>query len=323
MREKEFWNFASDAIDDGEKIVLLKVADATNSSPGRQGFQMLLKADGVSMGTIGGGIMEKEMIDYSLSLLAGTESKLVKRLQHSPNTKYESSGLICGGLQTIVFQILSGSHRPVIKKILTNLEKRIDGTMKISCGNFSFDAENSQSLQINFTYSSDDDWAYTENVGFSNTVYIIGGGHVGKAVSDVMKQLGFYVTIFDHRNDVFTMKDNLSADEKIITDYKNTGNYIIENEKSYIVIATPRHNGDRDALISVLGKNVKYVGMMGSKKKIHTIFEAVREAGYSDETLFKVHSPIGLEIEAETPEEIAISIAAEIIKIKNAVKNVR
>lgn len=322
MNEKIFWNFALDAIDTGEKIVLLKVADASNSSPGRQGFQMLLKADGACTGTIGGGIMEKEIIDYSISLLSGAESKLIKRLQHSPNTAYESSGLICGGLQTIVFQILDAAHKPVVESVLANLEKRIDGTLQISCGSILFEAKNSPQQQFCFNYNADDDWVYTESVGFLNTVYIVGGGHVGKAVSDVMKQLGFYVIIFDHRSDIFTMKNNMSADEKIITDYKNTGNYIIENEKCYVVIATPRYDGDRDALISILGKKVKYIGLMGSKKKIETIFEAVRKAGCSDDAIAKVQSPIGLEIEAETPEEIAISIAAEIIKIKNTVKNV-
>jgi xanthine dehydrogenase accessory factor len=78
------------------------------------------------------------------------------------------------------------------------------------------------------------------------------------------------------------------------------------------------HAGDKDTLKSVINKNVKYIGMMGSKRKIKSIFDALTEEGVDKELLKKVHTPIGIEIEAETPEEIAISIAAEIIKVKNS-----
>jgi len=148
-------------------------------------------------------------------------------------------------------------------------------------------------------------------------VYIAGGGHVGLAVSRIMKSIGFYVIVFDHREDVFTIEQNEYADEIIITNYEEIGNYVIEGERSYIIIVTPMHAGDKDTLKSVIYKNVKYIGMMGSKRKIKSIFDALRVDGV-DEKLFKrVHTPIGIEIEAESPEEIAISIAAEVIKMKN------
>ena len=132
-----------------------------------------------------------------------------------------------------------------------------------------------------------------------------------------MKTLGFYVVVFDHREDVFTMKQNEYADEIIITKYEDIGNRIIESERSYIIIVTPMHAGDKDTLKSVIHKNVKYIGMMGSKRKIKSIFDALLKEGIDNELFKKVHTPIGIEIEAETPEEIAISIGAEIIKVKN------
>ena len=132
-----------------------------------------------------------------------------------------------------------------------------------------------------------------------------------------MKSLGFYVVVFDHREDVFTIEQNSFADEIVITKYEDIGNRIIESERSYIIIVTPMHSGDKDTLKSVINKNVKYIGMMGSKRKIKTIFDALLLDGISNELFKKVHTPIGIEIEAETPEEIAISIAAEIIKAKN------
>jgi xanthine dehydrogenase accessory factor len=132
-----------------------------------------------------------------------------------------------------------------------------------------------------------------------------------------MKSLGFHVIVFDHRQDVYTLEQNKFADEIIICRYEEIGNKIIESDRSYLIIVTPLHAGDKDTLKSVINKNVKYIGMMGSKRKIKTIFDALTEEGIDKELLKKVHTPIGLEIEAETPEEIAISIAAEIIKLKN------
>ena len=113
------------------------------------------------------------------------------------------------------------------------------------------------------------------------------------------------------------LKQNEFADEIIICNYEEIGSKIVEGERSYIIIVTPMHSGDKDTLKSVIHKNVKYIGMMGSKRKIKTIFEALSKDGIDKKLFEKVHTPIGIEIEAETPEEIAISIAAEVIKVKN------
>ena len=139
---------------------------------------------------------------------------------------------------------------------------------------------------ISFTYKSDEDWNYKENIGLPLIAYIAGGGHVGLAVSRIMKSLGFHVVVFDHREDVFTIEQNTFADEIIITNYEDIGSRIIESERSYIIIVTPMHAGDKDTLKSVINKNVKYIGMMGSKRKIKSIFEALLADGV-DEELFK------------------------------------
>ena len=132
-----------------------------------------------------------------------------------------------------------------------------------------------------------------------------------------MKSLGFYVIVFDHREDIFTIEQNKFADEIVICKYEEIGEKIIESERSFIIIVTPMHSGDKETLKSVISKKVKYIGMMGSKRKIKTIFENLSKDGIDIKLFERVHTPIGLEIEAETPEEIAVSIAAEIIKVKN------
>lgn len=317
MNEAVFWNFILKTISSGKKVVLLVVAESSNSSPGRQGFKMAVTEDAEMIGTIGGGIMEKDMIDYSLDLLFGKETRLIKRLHHSDKTNFEKSGLICGGFQTIIFSVINNSLVQIIENILSSISQKQNGKLSVTPSKIEYhQTENIQ--PITFHYISDIDWQYEENLGLSFIAYIAGGGHVGLAVSRVMKSLGFHVIVFDHREDVYTIEQNKFADEIIICKYEEIGSKIIESERSYIIIVTPMHAGDKDTLKSVITKNVKYIGMMGSKKKIKSIFDALTEEGINIELLKKVHTPIGLEIEAETPEEIAISIAAEIIKVKNS-----
>lgn len=316
MNEAAFWNFIHKTISSDKKAVLLTVAESSNSSPGRQGFKMAVTEDAEQFGTIGGGIMEKDMIEYSLDLLFGNESKTIKRLHHTDKTKYEKSGLICGGYQIIIFSVIDKTHTDIIEKVISLRKEKQNGELVISPAGIKYNKADTMS-PVSFTYKTDNDWEYIENIGIPLIAFIAGGGHVGLAVSRIMKSIGFYVIVFDHREDVFTIEQNEYADEIIITKYEKIGNYITEGERSYIIIVTPMHAGDSATLKSVIHKNVKYIGMMGSKRKIKSIFDSLREDGIDEKLFDRVHTPIGIEIEAESPEEIAISIAAEVIKVKN------
>jgi len=316
MKGTDLWNFIHKTISSDKKVVLLLVAESSNSSPGRQGFKMAVSEDAEMIGTIGGGIMEKDMIEYSLDLLFGNESKTIKRLHHTDKTKYEKSGLICGGYQIIVFTLIDKSHSGLIGKIISLSKEKQNGELVISPTAIEYNKIDTVN-PVSFIYKTDAEWEYRENIGLPLIAFIAGGGHVGLAVSRIMKSIGFYVIVFDHREDVFTIEQNEYADEIIITKYEEIGNHIIEGERSYIMIVTPMHAGDKDTLKSVIKKNVKYIGLMGSKRKIKSIFDTLRNDGVDEKLFERVHTPIGIEIEAESPEEIAISIAAEVIKIKN------
>jgi xanthine dehydrogenase accessory factor len=316
MNELMLWEFILKNISSSKKVVLLVVAESSDSSPGRQGFKMVITEDTEQFGTIGGGIMEKDMVEYALDLLFGNESKYIKKLHHSDKTNFEKSGLICGGYQTIIFTVIDKSQTTLVEDILSSINEKRNNELIITPKTIEYNTADSI-LPVSFTYKSDEDWNYRENIGLPLIAYIAGGGHVGLAVSRIMKSLGFYVVVFDHREDVFTIEQNSFADEIIITRYEDIGKKIIESERSYIIIVTPMHAGDKETLKSVIDKKVKYIGMMGSKRKIKNIFDALLADGINEELFKKAHTPIGIEIEAKTPEEIAISIAAEIIKVKN------
>jgi len=316
LNEKTFWQFAADSIKSNHKVVLLTVAESSNSSPGRQGFKMLIRDDRTARGTIGGGIMERNMVDYAFEYITGNKAKSVKRLQHSKKTDLEESGLICGGFQTIIFSLLTESNLQTINDILENIQKRKNGALTLEHYSIKYDKSGIVKDDYEFFYKNNEEYSYKENLGFTDTAYVVGGGHVGLAVSRIMKSIGFYVIVFDHRKEIFTMDENTFADEKIICNYCEVKDYIKDGNKSYVIIVTPAHAGDKDALGAVAKMDLKYIGMMGSKRKIKTIFNNLVNEGVDKKLLSQVHSPIGLEIEAETPEEIAISIAAEIIQIK-------
>ncbi len=318
MKEINYWQFIRESLNDGNPAVLMVVAESSKSSPGRAGFKMVVTANGRIAGTIGGGIMEHNLIDEAKGLLLNNQKKsFVKILFHNKESQADKSGLICGGTQTVILKTIYPDEIESIHLLNNFFSEMINGVLTISKSDILFCPGRWNEKQFVFESESDSDWKYEENTGFPNTVYVIGGGHVGLAVSRIMSTLDFYVITIDPRKDIFTMMNNSYADKKVNNPYDEAGKLIKETDRSFVVIVTSEHDSDAAALKSVITKNVKYIGMMGSKRKIKSIFEQLTKSGINPDLFSKVRTPIGLEIEAESPEEIAISIAAEIIKVKN------
>ncbi len=318
MKEIELWKFAYQKLRDNVSLILMVVAETSKSSPGRAGFKMILADDGEVIGTIGGGIMEHSLMEEAREkLISKKKFCYVKKLFHNKNAKVNNSGLNCGGTQTMIIKSLHNDEKKTIAQILKNFENTEKGLLTLNKLGISFLNSETNKEPIAFSFKSETEWQYQENSGFPNTVYVIGGGHVGLAVSKAMSTLDFYVTTIDPRKDVFTMQRNTYADKKLNVPYAEVGKYIVEGKRSYAVIVASEHESDMAALKSIITKNIKYIGMMGSKTKIKSIFKQLEEEGIESDLLKKVYTPIGVEIEAESPEEIAISIAAEIIKVKN------
>lgn len=318
MKELDLWIFIYNKINKNIKTNLLIVANSTLSSPGKSGFKMAVSEDVETYGSIGGGIMEFEMLNEIRGTLTQPEPvNFIRRLHHSKTKDGNSSGLICGGTQTLIVISLTIDNRDTVKQIIDGISKQVNGVLQLNPSGINYISQKVNKEDISLFYESDDIWQYEENIGLLNTVYIIGGGHVGLALSQVMSTLDFYVVTFDQREDIITMKKNTYSNKKIITNFSDVKNYMMESNKSYAVIVTPNHDGDKAALKSIIGMNLKYIGMMGSSKKSQSIFKHLTEEGVDSNLFSKVNTPVGIEIEAESPEEIAISIAAEIIKIKN------
>jgi xanthine dehydrogenase accessory factor len=145
-------------------------------------------------------------------------------------------------------------------------------------------------------------------------LFIFGGGHISLSLTRIGKMVDFRVVVIDDRPEFANAERFPEADETIAEEMTSVIQRLDINNSSYIVIVTRGHQNDTQALEWAVTTPAAYVGMIGSKRKIHTIFSYLKTKGITQEQLDRVHSPIGLPIGAQTPEEIAVSIMAEIIQ---------
>jgi xanthine dehydrogenase accessory factor len=299
-----------------QSVYLLTVIENSGSSPGRKGFKMLVAQDGFIFGSIGGGIMEFTLVEEIKELLTLKELPIFFRKQlHQGNGK-DKSGMICSGEQTVIFHPLNSAHILLIETIINCLQNNQQKTLSLSPTGIEL-IENRISEKYQTVITSAMDWNFKELIGFKETLYIVGGGHVGLAVSQLFRQLGFHVVVFDNRDNLNTLEVNNFAHEKHVIDYLEIGKHIKQGNDSYVAIMTNKYTDDKLVLSKIIRNQHKFIGVLGSKAKLKTMWEVLQKEGFSLDELNQIHAPIGLSIKSQTPEEIAVSIAAEIIRVKN------
>lgn len=158
---------------------------------------------------------------------------------------------------------------------------------------------------------------YTETVMDQKKMIICGAGHVSIPVIRIAKMSGFFVTVIDDREKFVLQAKEAGADEAVCGEYREALSAVSGDRNTFFVIVTRGHQCDRACLEQILTKTYAYVGMIGSRKRVAKQMQDMIADGYNRETLHRVHAPIGLSIGAQTAEEIAISIMAEIIQVKN------
>jgi xanthine dehydrogenase accessory factor len=148
------------------------------------------------------------------------------------------------------------------------------------------------------------------------TVLIVGAGHVGRSIAVLSSFLGFRTVVLDDRAEFANAERLPQADEIIVGDIAEELARFNMNPQTHIVLVTRGHEHDRDALRQVLSSPAAYIGMIGSQRKVKMVFSELQKDRVAEEALATVHAPIGLDIQAETPEEIALSIMAEIVMVR-------
>lgn len=315
--KKNIWNFLHSKINEDQTLILLIVVESKGSAPGRKGFKMTLSEDGQMFGTIGGGKIEFDLIEYSKSLLK--QNKNVIELKHFVHNKSDSdsSGMICGGSQDVAIITINKTHSSIISQI--ELSEKDSNSKKISINSKDFTIGETEKGSPKFYFKKDENyWEYSEKVGLKEKVYIVGAGHVGIATANLLNRLNFETVLLDNRGDLNLAEINQNEIKFTeIENYSSVNKYIEFGYNSYVVIVTFEHSGDQEALKALIDKDLKYLGMMGSRRKIKEIKDNLLRSGLKEQDFEKVHSPIGVNIKSESPDEIAISIAAEIIDVKN------
>jgi xanthine dehydrogenase accessory factor len=158
---------------------------------------------------------------------------------------------------------------------------------------------------------------FVEPILPSPTLVVIGAGHVGKAVVHLAKWLGFRVVVNDDRAEFCTPEAIPGADEYYPIEMGKLAESLKITNRTYLVVTSRGSNVDAQGLPNLLTSNAGYIGVIGSKRRWATTVKALKEKGVTDELIAKVHSPMGLELQAETPEEIAVSIMAEVLMVRD------
>lgn len=317
-KQLQVWNFIYKNLQQQMPVMLLYVLESKGSSPGRQGFFMAVNDNSEMEGSIGGGIMEHKFVELAkekLKMEIGDAG--IRKQVHDKSAAKDQSGMICSGEQTILLYPVQEKDIVTIQQILLSIEQNRNGTLTFSSSGMTFDNDVPEN-NFNYYFVSDTDWLYKEKTGLKNRLFIIGGGHCSLALSNLMRTMDFYIHVYDDRANLKTMIENEAAHEKnFVKDFSELETLIPSGSNHYVVVMTFGYRTDNIAVRALLQKQFTYFGVLGSKKKMQTLLDEFRKEGVPEELLQRIHTPIGLSINSQTAEEIAVSIAAEIIKIKN------
>ncbi len=347
---------ACELLSSGRKIVLAKIIRRSGSTPRDVGSMCIVTEDDKMIGTVGGGKMESLLRKKAMELF-GESKSFIYQLRLTKKDM-AGAGMICGGNIDLYLEPLFPANpdtmaffkqvkecilrnKPAI--LVTKIENGIDafdngerlliekdGKLSGKIADFDtnivdFEQKTPCDL-ISFNGKGDDkeDMVFfAEKIAYNPRVFLFGAGHVSMFVAQLVKMVGFDLTVIDDRPDFANTDRFPLADEIIVTDFKKAFDHINILGNSYIVIITRGHLNDKEVLEQAIATSPAYIGMIGSLKKRNAIYEKLMNNGISKQRLDKVHSPIGLAINAETPEEIAVSIVAELIKERSPGKKTK
>jgi xanthine dehydrogenase accessory factor len=253
MALEEIFQEITKALERGESVALATIVKVSGSAPRKEGAKILVKPDGSTVGTIGGGALEATVIREALQALAEGKPRLLHyglRADQHP----EDLG-VCGGDVEVFVDVISPPE----------------------------------------------------------TLLLVGGGHVSLALAKLAKELGYRIAVLDEQSDFASKERFPFADKVLAGDLASLLETFPITPHTWVVIATRSHESDALALEKVINSPASYIGLLGSRRKVALIFKRLREKGFEESLLAKVFAPIGLDIGAETPEEIAISIMAEMV----------
>jgi len=309
-RDLPAWTLAAAALRAGQPAALLCVVRSEGSSPGRQGFKMMVTAEAVA-GSIGGGIMEHKWVELARQRLrAGDAAPLLRPQIHRREAPADRSGMMCAGEQEVLLWLLQPADLPVVAAIEAALQQLDGGAWEVSAAaGLRLVAEAPADF---YDYQPGPAWRYCEQLGFRDQLIIVGGGHVSLALSQLASTLQFEITVLDDRAALPTLEANHFAHHRRQVDYETLT--VPPGSHCYVVVMTVGYRTDAVVLRRLLGHHYRYLGVLGSATKVAELRRVLAAEGFD---LSKLRGPIGVAINSRLPEEIAVSVAAELIKVRN------
>jgi xanthine dehydrogenase accessory factor len=344
---KELYDAMVGLLSRNESFAVATIFDKSGSAPRSEGAKMVVRADGTITGTIGGGRLEASAINLAKEAISSR--KTVIQSFDLTSKDAASSDTICGGLGKILIDFIDARDDNNLKIyteasniaryggkgwLVTILGKTTEtrGINRQQClvkpdstliGNVTCDPYLLEKLlagPAKITLHSEafgEHRFLVEPLRESGTVYLFGAGHVSQKIAPLSESVGFRTVVIDNLADYANRERFPEPVEiRVIGSFKELPDLGIDGN-SYLVILTRGHLYDRHVLEQVLRKEAAYIGMIGSRSKREILYKEIINHGFTKEELERVCSPIGTDIGAETPEELAISIVGELIKIRS------
>lgn len=343
---KKLINQVCHMLEEGEDLVLATVCAKTGSGPRDAGARMIVRRDGTIAGTIGGGMLEAVAMKEAAK--AFDHRNCSHHFFNLTNTDVATSDMICGGRMEVFLEYIRADRDNI--EAFTSLLAALDNCRRVSLVSRLDDQVNRAGRcvigdkgRLHFGQAPDTLLSAVKKIRSSTSaptvimhegqeylvsyfsipgdLFLVGAGHVAACTAEAAARVGFRVIAMDDRAEFANRERFPQADETVVlSSFADCFNGYPIGPDSYIVIVTRGHMHDREVLEQALATEAGYVGMIGSRRKRDTIYHYLLEHGTRKSQLDRVHCPIGLSIAADTPEEIAVSIVAELIQERAAGK---
>lgn len=299
----------------GDDCLLSTVIASSGSTPRSAGAYMLVGKKGRLYGTIGGGNLEYQAVLKGQQQIALKENFLFDYVLTAEGTA--DLGMICGGSCKVLFYYLSADAAAVkiLEDILQVVKSKREYTLLLPLADGKLQAVFDLNLPAKsciIDYQGQE--YYAERFACDGKVYIFGGGHLAQELVPVLAHLDFGCIVLDDRKEFADSALFPGAEKVLLADFKYMHKYIKLSERDYAAVMTRGHLHDADAERFLLQTKACYIGVVGSRKKALLTRKTLLQEGFSEQQLDRIITPIGLDIGSETPAEIAISIAAQLIE---------
>ena len=331
---RSFFREIVHALEAGQPVELVSVAASEGSTPRGAGAMMAVFPGGRTAGTIGGGNVEFACQQLAAELLEQKADAL--RQFRFVQGEAASLGMVCGGGVTVQLQYLPAGDRQAVALLRDLIEagggdrntwllRRIQGERVTAMGLADRDgvrhldcppAHLAELLKSGTVFA--EGWLSIPVVKAGRT-YLFGGGHVSQALVPVLASAGFRPVVYDDRPEFSNPALFPQAEKTLCGEFTRLAEQITVTPEDYVVVMTRGHQADYEVLAQVLRSGAKYLGCIGSKRKLALCRDRLLADGFTEAEYRRLHAPICLAIGAQTPEEIAVSVAAEMIAVRAGV----